>query len=207
MQAMKHFVFPTVADADAFIADLKAQNVVESVSGTTSYLRRNAVQPAPAVAATPAVSPATTVTQEEVTTQVAEAGGDGKDIAGGALKGGAIGTALGVAAGVAVAATGGLAAIPVILGLGIGAAAGAADGAVHGHGLDDDAVAETGVIDREVVSSTTPRYQDSYTLEDDQYDRLNTEVGTSGRLVAVEDNIPADIAVATATRHNGRQVS
>lgn len=186
MQDMKHFVFPTVADADAFIADLKAQNVVGDVSGTTSFQRRSSVT-------TPATPVTTTQTQEVV---VADGGGDGKDMAAGAVAGGALGTAAGLAAGAVVAATGGLAAIPVILGLGIGAAAGAATGAVSGHGLEDDAVAAAG----------TRRYESSYTLDDDHYDRLNTAVGTAGRAVAVEDNIPDDIVRATAARHNGRFV-
>lgn len=180
---MKHLVFPTVADANAFIADLQSQNVVESVTGQTAFTRRNAVAAPP-----PAVTD-----QEVVTTEVTDGGGDGKDMAAGALKGGAIGTAVGIAAGAVVAATGGLAAIPVVLGLGVGAAAGMADGAVHGHGLDDDSVVR--------------RYEDSYTLEDDHYDRMSTALGTAGRAVAVEDNIPADLVEATAARHNGRFVS
>lgn len=189
MQVMKHLVFPTVADADAFIADLKAQNVVGDVSGTTSFQRRsNSVS-------TPSTTSTTTTTEQVV---VAEGGGDGKEIAAGAVTGGALGTAAGLAAGAAVAATGGLAAIPVILGLGIGAAAGAATGAVAGHGLDDDAAAE--------VAGGTRRYESSYTLDDDHYDRINTAVGTDGRAVAVEDNIPTDIVEATAARHNGRFV-
>ncbi|WP_135228340.1 hypothetical protein [Deinococcus fonticola] len=185
---MKHYVFPTVSDADAFIADLKAQNVVGDVSGQTSYHRRTELQ------TTPTTTTTATTTEQAV---VAEAGGDGKDVAAGAVTGGALGTAAGLAAGALVAATGGLAAIPVVLGLGIGAAAGAATGAVSGHGLDDDAAAE--------VAGGTRRYQDSYTLENDEYDRLHGAVSNDGRLVAVEDNIPADIVAATAARHNGRQ--
>lgn len=180
---MKRYVFPTVSDADAFIADLKAQNVVGDVSGTTSYQRRDTV-------ATPATT--ATTTNEVV---VAEGGGDGKDIAAGAVAGGALGTAAGLAAGAAVVATGGLAAIPVILGLGIGAAAGAATGAVAGNGLNDDAAAEV---------AGARRYEDSYVLENDEYDRLHSAVGTDGRVVAVENSVPANIADATAARHNGR---
>lgn len=184
---MKHLVFPTKADADAFIADLQAQNVVESVTGTTSLRRQSEM-------AAPTQTVAHTATE---TTVVAEGGGDGKDVATGALAGGALGTAAGLAAGAAVAATGGLAAIPIVLGLGVGAAAGAAAGAVGGHGLDDDAAR---------AAANTQRYQDTYAVEDDYYDRLHTAVGNDGRAVAVEDNIPADIVEAAAARHNGRFV-
>lgn len=190
---MKHLIFPTVADADAFIADLKGQNVVGDVSGTTSYRRHNALEAVEEVPAT------TQVTQTSEQAVVAEAGGDGKDIAAGAVAGGTLGTAAGLAVGAAVAATGGLAAIPVILGLGIGAAAGAATGAVTGHGLDDDAAAE-------VANTSARRYQDSYTLQDSHYDQINTAISAGGRAVAVEDSIPADIVQATAARHNGRFV-
>lgn len=182
MRPMKHFVFPTKAKADAFIADLQSQGVVEQEVGHTSFHRRNAVQGA-----------TTTSTQmQTVATEVVDGGGDAGDMAGGALKGGAIGTVAGLAAGALVAATGGLAAIPVVLGLGVGAAAGMADGAVHGHGMEEH---------------TASRYEENYHLEDEHYDRLTSSMGSEGVPVAVEDNVPSDIVEATAARHGGQHVS
>ncbi|MFC4639399.1 hypothetical protein [Deinococcus hohokamensis] len=178
---MKHFVFPSKDKADAFIADLQRQGVVEQEVGHTSFHRRSAVQGA-----------ATSTEMQTVTTEVVDGGGDAGDMAGGALKGGAIGTVAGLAAGALVAATGGLAAIPVVLGLGVGAAAGMADGAVHGHGMEEHA---------------GRRYEENYHLEDAHYDRLQSEMGTEGVPVAVEDAVPADIVEATAARHGGRMVS
>ncbi|MFC4425316.1 hypothetical protein [Deinococcus navajonensis] len=179
---MKHFVFPTSAKADAFIADLQSQGVVEPEVGHTSFHRRSAVQEG-----TSSSAPA-----QALVTEVVDGGGDAGDVAGGALKGGVIGTVAGLAAGALVASTGGLAAIPVVLGLGVGAAAGAADGAVHGHGMEEHA---------------GRRYEENYHLEDEHYDRLQSEVGTQGVPVAVEDAVPAEVVEAAAARHGGRLIS
>lgn len=176
---MKHFVFPTVAQADAFIADLRGQNMIQSEIGHASFRRR-----------TPVMETATET--KTVTTEVTDGGGDAGDMAGGALKGGALGTLAGLAAGAVVAATGGLAAVPVILGLGIGATAGMTSGAVNGDGMNDTSVAHT---------------RTDYDLEDDHYDRLNTAVGTEGRAVAVEENVDAAAVSAAAARHGGQQIA
>lgn len=179
---MKHLIFPTTAQADAFIADLRSQGLIHPEVGQTSFHRRSDLQS----------GRGSTGTQTRVvTTEIVDGGGDAGDITGGALKGGVIGTVAGLAAGAVVAASGGLAAIPVILGLGIGAAAGAADGAVHGDGMQDHA---------------RGRYEDRYDLDDDHYDRIQSGVGTDGRVVAIEDEVPAEAVEASAARHGGRVV-
>ncbi|MFD1730243.1 hypothetical protein ACFSC4_02605 [Deinococcus malanensis] len=179
---MKHLVFPTTAQADAFIADLRSQGVIQPEVGQTSFHRRSDLGSG---------QTSTGKQTQVVTTEIVDGGGDAGDIAGGALKGGVIGTVAGLAAGAVVAATGGLAAVPVVLGLGVGAAAGAADGAVHGDGMQ---------------KHVKGRYDDRYSLDDDHYDRIQSEVGTEGRAVAVEDQVPADVVQAAAARHGGRFV-
>ncbi|WP_291425272.1 hypothetical protein [Deinococcus sp.] len=179
---MKHILFPTVADADAFIADLQSQGVVAPTVGTTTLNRRTA----------PVATDATTTT---ATTAVVEGGGTPEDAGAGAVKGTGVGALVGAAAGIigagAVVATGGLA-LPVILGMtalgsGVGAAVGAAGGAA---GVD-----ETG----SGYAATT--------VDDHYYDHLNTTVGNGGRAVAVDDNVATDVLNAAVARHNGQFVS
>lgn len=120
---MKHILFPTVSDADAFIADLQSQGVVRPEVGNANLTRR------------------TTVT-EAVTGEVVDGGGTAEDAAAGAVKGTGVGAVVGAVAGVlgagAVVASGGLA-LPVILGMtalgsGVGAAVGGIGGAA---GVDE----------------------------------------------------------------------
>lgn len=120
---MKHILFPTVSDADAFIADLQSQGVVRPEVGNANLTRR------------------TTVT-EGVTAEVVDGGGTPEDAAAGAVKGTGVGAVVGAVAGVlgagAVVASGGLA-LPVILGMtalgsGVGAAVGGIGGAA---GVDE----------------------------------------------------------------------
>ena len=179
---MKHFVFPSKQQADAFIEDLRSQNLIQSEIGHASFARRTPV----------AASAATTTTHTE-TVEVTDGGGDTGEMAGGAVKGGALGALAGLAAGAVVAATGGLAAVPVILGASIGSVAGMASGAVNGDGMNDTSVAH--------VQGKT------YHLEDEHYDRLHTAVGTEGTAVAVEDNVDAAAVSAAAARHGGQQVA
>ncbi|WP_338014466.1 hypothetical protein [Deinococcus cavernae] len=124
---MKHILFPTVADADAFIADLQSQGVARPELGNATFNRR------------------TTTTTGEV---VGDASAGAEDAGAGAVKGTGVGALVGAAAGVlgagAVVATGGLA-LPVILGMtalgsGVGAAVGAAGGAA---GIDENADGRT----------------------------------------------------------------
>ena len=179
MAPMRHFVFPSTAQADAFIADLRSQNLIQQDIQTASFRRRTPVT--------------TGTTTQTVTTEVVDGGGDTGEMVGGALKGGVIGTAAGLAAGAVVAATGGLAAIPVILGLGLGATAGMTDAALHGDGNEENA-----------RRTALERHTD-YDLDDDHYDRLNSAAVNDNRLVAVEDNVDHAAVDAAAARHGGRE--
>lgn len=178
---MKHILFPTVADADAFIADLQSQGAVRPEVGSATLNRRS-----------PAMTDTTTT--GTTTTNYVDEGGTAEDAGAGAVKGTGVGALVGAAAGVlgagATIATGGLA-LPVILGMtalgsGVGAAVGGIGGAA---GVD-----ETG---------------DGYTstVDDDYYDRLHSGVNNGGRAVAVDDNVPTDVLNAAVSRHNGQMVS
>ena len=177
-RAMKHILFPTVADADAFIADLQNQGVVRPQVGTATLNR---------------TSPATVGT---TTTQVVEGGGTAEDAGAGAVKGTGVGALVGAAAGIlgagAVVASGGLA-LPVILGMtalgsGVGAAVGGIGGAA---GVDE----------------TGDGYTTTTTVDDHYYDHLHAGVQSGGRAVAVDDNVPTDVLNAAVARHNGQFVS
>ena len=175
---MKHILFPTVADADAFIADLKSQGVIRSEVGTATLNRSSST----------------------TTDVVSDASAGAEDAGAGAVKGTGVGALVGAAAGVlgagAVVATGGLA-LPVILGMtALGAGVGAGVGAVGGAaGIDENA-------DGRVAGDSY-----STTVDDHYYDHLNTSVSNGGRAVAVDDNVPADVLSATMARHNGHFVS
>lgn len=188
---MKHLIFPTVAQADAFVQDLQSQGVIQPEMGQTSFRRRSA-------AGTMGGATTQTTQTQTVTTEYVDGGGDGEDVAKGALGGTALGAVAGVAAGAVVAATGGLAAVPVLLGMGalgsgIGAAAGAAEGAVHGDGMET----------RQAHRS----HDQGYDLDDTHYDTMHSTVETGGRAIAIEDSVPMDIVEAAAARHGGRFVS
>ncbi|MBB5233713.1 hypothetical protein [Deinococcus budaensis] len=185
---MKHLIFPTVAQADAFVQDLQSQGVIQPEMGQTSFRRRTSAGMTGGVG---------TQTTQTVTTEYVDGGGDGEDMAKGALGGTALGAVAGVAAGAVVAATGGLAAVPVLLGMGalgsgIGAAAGAAEGAVNGDGM---------------VTRQAHDHNAGYDLDDTHYDTMNSTVETGGRAIAIEDSVPSDIVEAAAARHGGRFVS
>lgn len=186
---MKHYIFPTVADADAFIADLKAQNVIRPEVGTSNYRRASTINNG--------------TTMNTGAAGTVEGGGTPEDAAAGAVKGTGVGavvgatTAVAATAGVlgtaaataATVATGGLA-LPFILGLtalgaGVGAAVGGAGGAA---GVD-----ETG--------------NHYYDAQDNYYNDVETATNAGGRAVAVDDSVPADAVAAAAARHNGRLVA
>ncbi len=192
---MKHILFPTVAAADAFIADLQSRGVVQPELGTTTLGRRSAQD----------LGTAPVVTDTAVATE----GGTAEDAGAGAVKGtvaglvsgaaiGAIGTATGlIAAGAATVATGGLA-LPVILGMaalgsGVGAAVGGIGGAA---GVD-----ETG---NGWITSTG--YDASSHIDDDHYDRLDSGINAGGRAVAVDDNVPTDVLEEAMRSHDGHYV-
>lgn len=200
---MRHLIFPTVAQADAFVQDLQSQGVIQPEMGQTSFQRRSSAE------GMNSTGMSTTTTQTNAatatTTEYVDGGGDGQDMAGGALKGTALGAVAGVAAGAVVAATGGLAAVPVLLGMGalgsgIGAAAGTADAAVNGDGMETR-VAASG--NTENVRS----YEDRYEFEDTHYNDMQSTVDAGGRAIAIEDDVPMDVVEAAMARHGGRFVN
>ena len=180
---MKHLLFPTVAAADAFIADLQGQGVATLDASTTTVQRRSGASAAAVTDGT--ASP------------VAEEAGQG------AVTGTGVGAVVGVAAGAlttagvlgaaaataATVATGGLA-LPVILGMaaagaGVGAAVGAAGGA---------------------AGAEASRYPSSYEVDDAHYDRMDQGTNSGGRAVAVEDSVPQAALEAAMTRHGGHLI-
>ncbi len=174
---MKHILFPTVADADAFIADLQSSGAIHPEVRTATLNRRTATG--------------------EV---VAGADAGAEDAGAGAVKGTGVGALVGAAAGIlgagAVVATGGLA-LPVILGMtALGSGVGAAVGGIGGaSGIDENG-----------DGRTSASGYDS-TVDDHYYDHLNTSVQGGGRAVAVDDNVPADVLNAAMARHKGAFVS
>lgn len=195
---MRHLIFPTVAQADAFVQDLQSQGVIQPEMGQTSFQRRSSGGNVGTTTTQATQTTAATAT----TTEYVDGGGDGADMAGGALKGTALGAVAGVAAGAVVAATGGLAAVPVLLGMGalgsgLGAAAGTADAAVHGDGMET----------RVAASGDARRYEDRYDFDDTHYSDIQTTVDAGGRAIAIEDDVPMDVVEAAMTRHGGRFVN
>ncbi len=183
---MKHILFPTVADADAFVADLQGQGVATVSDSTASVNRR---------------STGSVGTDGAYAEPVAEEAGEG------AVKGTGVGAVVGAAAGAlttagvlgtaaataATVATGGLA-LPVILGMaaagaGVGAAVGAVGGAA---GAEAD------------TASGRAGYASSYEVEDAHYDQMDQGINAGGRAVAVDDSVPNDALQAAMARHNGR---
>ncbi|WP_424952859.1 hypothetical protein [Deinococcus sp.] len=191
---MKHILFPTVAAADAFIADLQSRGAVKPEIGTTTFNRRSA---GPVGTTVPSTS-------TDYDAAGGMNGGTAEDAGAGAVKGtvagvlsgaaiGAIGTATGlIGATAATVATGGLA-LPVILGMaalgsGVGAAVGAAGGAA---GID-----ETGEGTHHAGSE----------LDDDAYNRIDTGVSAGGRAVAVDEHVDPAVLEEAMRAHDGHFV-
>ena len=173
---MKHLIFPTVAQADAFVQDLQSQGVIRPEMGNRSVNRQSSST------ASETVNTGSTETVGTVDVAAEDAGA-------GAVKGTGVGLVAGAVAGVvataATVATGGLA-LPVILGMAaLGSGVGASVGAIGGSaGVD-----ETG-----------------YHVSDDHYDRMSQTMNSGGRAIAVEDSVPSDVVQAAATRHGGQIV-
>lgn len=183
---MKHLTFPTVAQADAFVADLRSQNLIQPEMGQTSVNRTSSVSGA-----------ANTTAPLAGTTDPTLDGGTAEDAGEGAVKGTGVGLVAGAVAGViataTTVATGGLA-LPVILGMaalgsGVGAGVGAIGGAA---GVD-----ETG----------GRAYDDNYHVSDEHYTQMSNTMDAGGRAIAVEDSVPMDALKATADRHGGQFVN
>ncbi|WP_161882422.1 hypothetical protein [Deinococcus alpinitundrae] len=181
---MKHLIFPTVAQADAFVQDLQSQNLIQPDMGQASFNRQSSMS-----------TSATDTTPLLGTTDPGYTdGGTAEDAGEGAVKGTGVGLVAGAIAGVVATATtvatGGLA-LPVILGMaalgsGVGAGVGAIGGAA---GVDETGGAGS-----------------NYNLNDEHYDRINETVNNGGRAIAVEDSVPMAAVQAAAERHGGQIV-
>ncbi|WP_029479247.1 hypothetical protein [Deinococcus frigens] len=195
---MKHILFPTTSQADAFIAELQQKGVVAPTMGTSTYGRHGEMDSSAA---------GSDVRTYDNTLGDGEAGAAAEDAGAGAVKGTGVGAVVGAGAGLlgtagtvagigATVATGGLA-IPVVLGMaalgaGVGAAVGAAGGAA---GVDENHDGRTAGDD-----------YGSYGVNDDYYTRMHDTVNTGGRAVAVEDAVPYDVVAEAAKRHGGEFV-
>ncbi|GGO24317.1 hypothetical protein [Deinococcus humi] len=202
---MKHILFPTTSQADAFIAELQEKGVVAPTMGTSTYGRHSDIR-----------------TSDNGMDNTTTAGGDvrtydntdndgssaaAEDAGAGAVKGTGVGAVVGAGAGLlgtagtvagvgATVATGGLA-IPVVLGMaalgaGVGAAVGAAGGAA---GVDENHDGRTADSD-----------YGTYGVSDDYYDRMHSTMNAGGRAVAVEDAVPYDVVAEAVQRHGGEFV-
>ena len=201
---MKHILFPTVAAADAFIADLQSRGVVRPELGTTTLGRRSMQDMGSA-----SMTPGTTTPGAMQTGDYATEGGTAEDAGAGAVKGtvaglvsgaaiGVIGTATGlIATTAATVATGGLA-LPVILGLAaLGSGVGAAVGGIGG---------AAGVDETPDGPVTTSDYATSSHIDDDHYDRLDSGINAGGRAVAVDESVPTDVLEEVMRSHDGHYV-
>ena len=175
---MKHLLFPTTTQADAFVQDLQAQGAIRPEQGQANFAR-------PSAATTGAVGSTSTDAAYNSGTAdpAAEEAGEG------AIEGTGVGAVVGAVAGVvATVATGGAAAIPILLGMtALGSGVGAGVGAVGG------------AVDAEADGS-------GHTYTDEQYDRINNHMASGGRAIAVDDSVPADVVDAAAKRHGGEYV-
>lgn len=192
---MKHLLFPTVAQADAFVQDLQSQNLIQPDVGHTSVNRR-ARQEMEMNGTTMTRGMDTSTTAD---TTYVDGGGTAEDAGEGAVKGTGVGLVAGAIAGVVATATtvatGGLA-LPVILGMaalgsGVGAGVGAIGGAA---GVD-----ETG-------GHVETGYSRGYDVDNSHYDRMDQTVNDGGRAIAVDDSVPMAEVQAAAERHGGHFV-
>lgn len=201
---MKHLIFPTKAQADAFIQDLQTQGLArEQLAKSTLNRDADGMSTTGGMTTTGGMSTTTDATMDRgLDMQGDGVGGTPEDAGAGAVKGTGVGAVVGAAAAaIGVAATGGALAVPLLLGWaalgsGVGAAVGAAGGAA---GVDEtgrgDAYSD-GAYDRDY----------SYNVNNDSYDRLSSGL-SDGRAVAVEDSVPEEAVRMAASRHGGEIVS
>ena len=182
---MKHIVFPTVEQADAFARELKTQGLVREDHREHAYNRNAEVQGF----AGRRVDNTQVVNDDHAAEEIGEEAVKGTAV--GAVTGAAAaltGAALTGAATAATVATGGLAA-PLIgltlLGSGVGAAVGAA-----------------GEAAREANDDT----YDAYDVHDEHYSAIDETYKSGGRAVAVDDNVPAGPLNEAIAKHGGRIV-
>lgn len=191
---MKHLLFPSKEQADAFIEDLRAQGVIQPDVGQTTVNRRGMMDTTGGMDTTGTM---TDRTSDRYAGDTYAGADDTAEEAGeGAIEGTGVGAAVGAVAGaVATVATGGIAAVPVLLGMtALGSGVGAAVGAIGGAA---GAEADGGYGDN---------YGGRYDLEGDRYDSLHSGVNEGGRAIAVDENVPEDAVRAAADRHGGRFV-
>ncbi|GGR08009.1 hypothetical protein [Deinococcus ruber] len=204
---MKHLLFPTLAQADAFIKDLQDQGAIRPQLGRTSVTRESGAMPdsdmqsgsvANASGGALTSSGSIDALDEELYTH--DGGGTAEDAGAGAIKGTGVGAVVGAVAGVvATVTTGGLAAVPVILGMaalgsGVGAGVGAIGGAA---GVDETSV--QGIDD-------SGDYSTSSYVTDEQHDTLSAGVANGGHAIAVADSVPDELVRTVAERHGGQFV-
>ncbi|BDP40560.1 hypothetical protein DAETH_05290 [Deinococcus aetherius] len=194
---MKHLLFPTVAQADAFVQELQSRGVIQPEMGQTSLNRSGGMSGGMSSTGGMSATETTTTTVSDGSAPPYVEGGVAEEAGDGAIKGTGVGAAVGTIAGaVATAATGGLAAVPVILGMAaLGSGVGAGVGAVGGAAGSDDA-----------MDTTRGGYQSSYDISGEQHDRLSSGMSSGGRAIAVDDSVPADIVSEVAARHGGQFV-
>ena len=178
---MKHLLFPTTADADAFVQDLQSQNLIQQDTQQRTFGR--AGMTADRTTRTDPGMRAGDVRTDDAAEEAGEGAIEGTGV------GAVVGAVAGVVATATTVATGGLA-LPVILGMtalgsGVGAGVGAIGGAAEADGAG---------------------YDDNYTLPDEHYDTINTGMQSGGRAIAVDDSVPMDAVQAAMNRHNGRMV-
>ncbi len=199
---MKHILFPTTAQADAFIAEMQQKGVVAPTLGTSTYSRHSEMDSVRTTGNGMADTYGSGMDNMD-----GQASAAAEDAGAGAVKGTGVGAVVGAGAGLlgtagtiagvgATVATGGLA-IPVILGMaalgaGVGAAVGATGGAA---GVDENHDGRTADDD-----------YGSYGVNDDYYGRMHDTVNAGGRAVAVEDAIPYEVVAEVAQRHGGEFV-
>jgi hypothetical protein len=210
---MKHILFPTTSQADAFIAELQEKGVVAPTLGTSTYGRHSDIRTADGAMGDTSSTGMSNTTAAGGDVRTYDNTGNGgssaaaEDAGAGAVKGTGVGAVVGAGAGLlgtagtiagvgATVATGGLA-IPVVLGMaalgaGVGAAVGAAGGAA---GVDENHDGRTADSD-----------YGTYGVSDDYYDRMHSTVNAGGRAVAVEDAVPYDVVAEAVKRHGGEFV-
>ncbi|KQR15648.1 hypothetical protein [Deinococcus sp. Leaf326] len=214
---MKHLIFPTVAQADAFVADLRAQGAIQPEtrdttwtrrSGTTGDLSASGTSTGASSMTNPRGSTTMNDTAYDTTTGASPAA---EDAGAGAVAGTGVGAVVGAIAGtVATVATGGLAA-PMILGMaalgsGVGAGVGAVGGAAGVDENNDGRTADNDAYATRTGSDMGMGRDYDYSVSDEAYDRMDQANTSGGRSIAVDDNVDQAVLDAAVQRHGGQYV-
>ena len=215
---MKHLIFPTVAQADAFVADLRDQGAIQPETRDTTWTRRSGTTgdlstSGTSTGASSMTNPrgSTTMNDTDRYDTAGDAGAAVEDAGAGAVAGTGVGAVVGAIAGtVATVATGGLAA-PMILGMaalgsGVGAGVGAVGGAAGVDENNDGRTADNDAYPTRTGSDTGMGRDYDYSVSDEAYDRMDQANASGGRSIAVDDNVPQDVLDAAVQRHGGQYV-